>query len=50
MLVVIICVMMNLASYVEYHEKKNINIFVWIDLKRETMGEIVFVMKAKTHE
>ena len=39
--------MMNLENYVENHGKKNIIIFVLIDLKREIKEDIVFVMKAK---
>ena len=38
---------MNLKNYAENQEKKNITIFVLIDLKREIKEDIAFVMKAK---
>ena len=40
--------MMNLRNYAESHGKKNINIFVLIDIKRVIKAVTVFVMKAKT--
>ena len=35
-------------NFVEKHGKKNINIFVLIELKRENKEDIVFVTKGKT--
>ena len=40
---------MNLNNYAEKHGMKITIIFVLIDPKREIKGDIVFVMKAKTH-
>ena len=39
--------MINLNNYVENHGKKNITIFILIDLKKEIKENIVFVKKAK---
>ena len=41
--------MMNLNNYEENLGKKNLNIFVLIDLKREIREDFVVVLKAKTH-
>ena len=40
--------MMILKNYAENHGKSIIIIFVLLDLEREIMEDIVFVMKAKT--
>ena len=42
-----ICVMIILNNFAENIGKRNINIFVLIDLKREIKEGTVFVMKAK---
>ena len=39
--------MMKLKNYAENHVKKVIIIFVFINLKRGNMEDIVFVMRAK---
>ena len=39
--------MMNIKNYVENHGKRNIIIFVLIDVKSETRENIVFAIKTK---
>ena len=41
--------MMNSNIYAENHGKRNIIIFVVIDLKREIKEDTVFVMRIKSH-
>ena len=42
--------MKNLSNYAEKPGKRIIIIFVLIDLKGEIKEDVVFVIKAKTHE